>query len=65
MSMKMKKYSRKFYKKPNETYWEWSDSVDTIKGDLPRGEHIEKGRDDNGYYYRYVYETEDSDMEDQ
>lgn len=63
--MKMKTYSKKFYKKPDESYWEWSDMVDTIKGDLPRGERIEKGRDDNGYYYRYVYETEYSDMEDQ
>lgn len=58
MSMKMKKYSKKFYKKPDESYWEWSDSVDTIRGDCERNEHIEIGRDDKGYYYRYVKEVD-------
>lgn len=55
----MKSYSKKYYKPANETYWEWSDSVDTMKGDCDPGEHIEVGRDEKGWYYQFVREVEE------
>lgn len=55
----MKSYSGKYYKPADETYWEWSDSVDTMKGDCDPGERIVEGRDEKGWYYQFVREVEE------
>ena len=56
----METRGKRFYKPDDESYWEWSDSVDTLKGDCEPNERIVKERDEHGrWYYQHVRRMED------